>query len=278
MTTRMLLALQPDSPPDTLVSKASTWASRLGLTLDLCSVIPVIGGGVTELTAQGLQRALRQEHQETREWLEAQIAHVPEAVRGEVHIWVGDPQAEIIDKAVGYRMLLVGTHHRRDLARLLLGSVAESLVRTAPVPVLVLATEPMEPHDPLRVQLPFDPHEPNYHAIEWARAHLPDARLTAVHMLPWAEHPETAVGDAFAEAEERLATALEAAGYGDVEGVVLVRRQTNVAEALATEAAAEGVDLIAMPTHGRTGFARLLMGSVSERVVRAAGCAVLVVR
>ena len=38
------------------------------------------------------------------------------------------------------------------------------------------------------------------------------------------------------------------------------------------------IDLIIMPTHGRTGLARLLMGSVAERVVRLASCPVLVVK
>lgn len=39
-----------------------------------------------------------------------------------------------------------------------------------------------------------------------------------------------------------------------------------------------GVDLIVMPSHGRTGLARLTLGSVAERVVRLAPCPVLVLR
>jgi nucleotide-binding universal stress UspA family protein len=38
------------------------------------------------------------------------------------------------------------------------------------------------------------------------------------------------------------------------------------------------VDLIVMPSHGRTGIKRLLIGSVAERVVRLAHCPVLVMR
>lgn len=40
----------------------------------------------------------------------------------------------------------------------------------------------------------------------------------------------------------------------------------------------EGVDMIVMPTHGRTGLVRLLMGSVAEEVVRKAKCPVLTVK
>jgi len=43
-------------------------------------------------------------------------------------------------------------------------------------------------------------------------------------------------------------------------------------------AQAEGVDLIVLGTHGRTGLAHVLLGSVAERVVQKAGCAVLTVR
>jgi nucleotide-binding universal stress UspA family protein len=39
-----------------------------------------------------------------------------------------------------------------------------------------------------------------------------------------------------------------------------------------------GLDLIVMGTHGRTGVERLLMGSVAEKVMRAAACSVLVVK
>jgi nucleotide-binding universal stress UspA family protein len=48
--------------------------------------------------------------------------------------------------------------------------------------------------------------------------------------------------------------------------------------ALADHAAEAAIDLIVMTTHGRTGFARWLMGSVSERLLRVAPCSVLVVR
>jgi hypothetical protein len=43
-------------------------------------------------------------------------------------------------------------------------------------------------------------------------------------------------------------------------------------------ATTRGSDLIVMGTHGRSGVAHLLLGSVAERVVRSAPCAVLTVR
>jgi len=50
------------------------------------------------------------------------------------------------------------------------------------------------------------------------------------------------------------------------------------ATAIVEMARRENVELIVMPTHGRTGLSRLLMGSVAEEVVRKAECPVLVVK
>ena len=47
---------------------------------------------------------------------------------------------------------------------------------------------------------------------------------------------------------------------------------------IVTAAQNDGVDLIVVGTHGRTGLAHVLMGSVAERVVRKAHCPVLTVR
>ena len=47
---------------------------------------------------------------------------------------------------------------------------------------------------------------------------------------------------------------------------------------IAEYAAERGIDLIVIGTHGRTGVAHLLLGSVAERLVRTAPCPVLTVR
>jgi nucleotide-binding universal stress UspA family protein len=52
----------------------------------------------------------------------------------------------------------------------------------------------------------------------------------------------------------------------------------NPATAIVHLAEQEHVDMIVMPTHGRTGLFRLLMGSVAEEVVRKAKCPVLTVK
>jgi nucleotide-binding universal stress UspA family protein len=73
---------------------------------------------------------------------------------------------------------------------------------------------------------------------------------------------------------EPLATEMRAAG---VRAHTRVRRGEPVAEILAA-AREEAVDLIAMTTHGRTGPARLLWGSVAEGVLRHASIPVFLMR
>ena len=61
---------------------------------------------------------------------------------------------------------------------------------------------------------------------------------------------------------------------------LIVQHQLTVgppAAAIVEFAANNAVDYIVMPTHGRTGFRRLLMGSVAEEVVRKAPCPVITV-
>lgn len=59
---------------------------------------------------------------------------------------------------------------------------------------------------------------------------------------------------------------------------VVPLRHPAPGDALADLAHDEGADLIVVASHGRTGFKRVLLGSVAERVTRMAKCPVLVVR
>ena len=74
---------------------------------------------------------------------------------------------------------------------------------------------------------------------------------------------------------EALLTAEEKTQYG----AVLVRRTGAAAHEILDYLREQGdIDLVVMATHGRGGAARLMMGSVADRVVRAAPCPVLTIR
>jgi nucleotide-binding universal stress UspA family protein len=73
------------------------------------------------------------------------------------------------------------------------------------------------------------------------------------------------------EAVTRLAERAESEGI-DVETAV---RTGNPYEEIVEHARERDVDLVVMGTHGRTGFRRVMLGSVAERVVRSASVPVL---
>jgi len=123
----------------------------------------------------------------------------------------------------------------------------------------------------------------------WVLAEQFGASLELLHVL---DDPFVADGMA-AEAYISEAPALRSAMLHDAQerlrhrAVPQERRATPVAtevlfghgaRTIAEYAAERGVDLIVMGTHGRTGFAHLLLGSVAERLVRTAPCPVLTVR
>lgn len=67
--------------------------------------------------------------------------------------------------------------------------------------------------------------------------------------------------------------------FSDVESVELVAvEHVSPALAICKYSQEHGVDLIVMGTHGRTGVSHFLIGSVAEKVVRHASCAVLIAR
>ena len=118
-----------------------------------------------------------------------------------------------------------------------------------------------------------------------------NARLYIVHVVPEDDvrvltalrvhlqselTPEALVETLYAEADKRLAKLVEDARATDlVQERLIVTGQP--ATAIMGWTAAKQVQLIVLGTHGRSGVTRLLMGSVAERVLREAPCAVLVV-
>ena len=84
---------------------------------------------------------------------------------------------------------------------------------------------------------------------------------------------EKLIGEAHARLDA-VAAVCAAAGVPATTQVVVGRPSASITE----EANTRGSDLIVMGTHGRGGFAHLMLGSVAERVLRTAQCPVLTVR
>jgi universal stress protein A len=112
------------------------------------------------------------------------------------------------------------------------------------------------------------------------------ARLTLLHVLEMTpvtmDEMTAGVTATYLEAQETeaqhlLQASLERVQRAGLQGDSLLVQGTPT-QMIVDMAGEQGVDLILMGTHGRTGLAHMFLGSVAEHVVRAAPCPVLLTR
>jgi nucleotide-binding universal stress UspA family protein len=185
-----------------------------------------------------------------------------------------------------FDLAVIGTHGRTGLARILLGSVAEKVVRHAPCSVLV-ARPDGDPRPFTHVLCPVDFSDASRRAMNLAAEVVRPggAGITLLHVVeaPVAFGGELPDPEFLRAADKRAAEQLErwaAELRGKVSVPVTMRSRVGWAgaETLAALDHDPTIDLVVMGSHGRTGIARALLGSVAEKVVRHARCPVLVAR
>lgn len=139
-----------------------------------------------------------------------------------------------------------------------------------------------------RILCPIDFSDGSRRALDhaFALARWYGASITALHVsalptVPYAAGPvvlEPVVG-AHPNLEEVRALVLKFVGTESAPGVPVeaLVREGRAADQILAVAGELAVDLCVLGTHGRSGFERLLLGSVAERVLRKAQCAVMTV-
>lgn len=186
---------------------------------------------------------------------------------------------------VGAELLVVGTHGRTGLERMLIGSVAEQAVRHAPCAVLAVRPGGDQAVFPQHMLVCTDLSSAAEPALDLTRrlAHTLGARVTVLNAQDqsvWRNASDSADIRTLDALESQLNESLEQIHHErfapPVSKVVLIRK--SIPQAIVQHAQHVDADLIVLATHGRTGIARLLLGSVAERVTRHAHCSVLVAR
>lgn len=196
-------------------------------------------------------------------------------------------------------LLVMGTHGRSGFNRLLLGSVTEKVVRTAPCPVLTVP-----PTSPASAQVvfknilcPIDFSPSSAKALRYALelGRQADGTVTVLHALEYMDpytheyYERTGSGDGVEpdmkgrmrqvveQQRDRLRSLLaeEPRTWCAIEEVVAINRAYKE---ILQRAAASRADLIVMGAQGHGGVELMLYGSNAQHVVRAATCPVLTVR
>jgi nucleotide-binding universal stress UspA family protein len=218
----------------------------------------------------------------------------------EVRVEVGHPAAAILDSAASLEadLVVIGTHGATGIEHLILGSVAERVLRKASCPVLTVP-----PRVRTTSRIPFGRVLCAIDFGEWSSAALrlsasvaeaSGAALDLVHVVewPWQEPPPPDFGalpraqaDALLEfrryltagAETQLRSLASAAVHGNETVAVHVAHGKPYTEILRV-ADVVAADLLTLGVHGRSSIDLALFGSTTNQVIRRASCPVLTVR
>jgi nucleotide-binding universal stress UspA family protein len=202
---------------------------------------------------------------------------------------VGTAAGVILDAAREEEASLIAmaTHGETGLKRLLLGSVTEQVLRKSPVPVLVVRpfhsytiVPPESPeHRPIRtLLLPFGESEAGRAVLapvaELAR--LFETRILFLRVLE-TNRKGAELARERAAAEHHLKEVARPLEQQGIDTVFLVEAG-DPAKVIQEICRAVPIDLVAMATHGRSGISRLVLGSVTERVLRESTVPLLIVK
>lgn len=266
------------------IQRASAIAARTGATVHVVAAavppVPVGGFGWSAPyeTSKDLNRLVRERAAEG-------AALVAEGVTVETHAAFGNPGREIVALAekVGAGLIVLGRVVHSTIDRILLGSVADKVVRLAPVPCLMAGAAECAG----RVLVALD-DSPAGEATLKAAVRLAAATGAEVACLHVVEAPPP--GATPNDAADMDGWANELAGHFMRHVEELAKSvapdaptpATKVcigdpADAVLDEAKDCKADLIAVGTHGRGFLQRAILGSVSESILRQSPVSVLVV-
>ncbi len=141
---KILVPTDFSEPSDAALDYAVSLAQKLGASIHVVHSfeLPVVGlpSGVLTISAEMASRII-----DAAQTALAQLSEKYEqrGVKLETLIEQADPREGVLSaaKKIGADLIVMGTHGRRGLARALIGSVTEAVVRTSPVPVLTVHAE-----------------------------------------------------------------------------------------------------------------------------------------
>jgi nucleotide-binding universal stress UspA family protein len=272
-------------------------AERRGIPLTLVHVLDVPPDLASFMRAGSGVDALLEIERGTHRYLE-QVAEGIAGVPVETAVLHGQPAAQLVEylDTLEQPLVVMSSHGRSGFRRMALGSVTAQVVRAAHAPVMLVRVAEdgagvEVPGRIRRVLVPLDGSDFSEHALR-ATYELVTSKDVAIHLLRVPEvaaYPATMYGaasyetietymDAVQTEAERYLTGIADELKREHEGEVTWEVRQGAPAIAILEAAREfNADLIAMASHGRTGFRRFLMGSVAEEVLRDAHLPVLIV-
>jgi nucleotide-binding universal stress UspA family protein len=254
-------------------------------------VMPEYSGYATMLPEQSLE--------DSRHDFKEYLAHlcdnrIPSQLATRIEVVDGDEASVIVDRASAEQvdLIVMATHGRSGLSRWMMGSVTEKVLQQAPCPVLAVRNDaPIE-----RVLITLDGSAASEAALEpgLTMALALGASVTLLQVQSGQDYVSPQEIERLDTVEKGLGLRMQDSVYYAAEAYLdyLKTRFESLSDQSLETAVLDGpparriiqyidengIDLVVMATHGRTGLRRWLYGSVTEKVLRGAHCAKLVMR
>lgn len=256
---------------------ARSWEAEV-LLLNLSEpFIPIGLGGQPELSLQVQRESLSASRDYLERIRDDHFSGLPVAIQA----LLGYPREEIAEVArrEQCQWIVMASHGRTGPARWLLGSVAEAVLRHSPCPVLLIREQVPLHGNFQHILVPCDGSQLSGKVIEKLESFLASSgRITLLRATGLSFQERAQVLDI--QAFERFLLGLEQELLAVETGTLPSQRKVVDGEAtdsILEFASKENCDLIAMASHGRSGFRRLWLGSVTEKVARRSSIPLLVV-
>lgn len=226
----------------------------------------------------------RRRDAEARDLLAEAVDERGAADRTTVEIASGDAHAALIERACGLEadLTVMGRHRYRPMRDLFLGTTVERVLRAGETPVLVVRDAVVGPYRHAMVAVDFSVY--SRRAVAFALEMVLDGPVTALHAcdLPvpagadtWDPKPGDRLAQSIRTEMVALGDGLEDAARQRITPMV---RIGGVIESLTAAAERLAPDLLVVGTHGRTGVAHALLGSVAGTLLADPPVDVLAVR
>lgn len=278
---KILVAFDASASSRNALIEAFRLASDEKCWITVVSVAPAYQGDLDLIAVRDVAAALRKPCEDALR--EAERMAEQERALIKTVCDEGEPHSRIVDLADAENadIIVMGRRGKRDVDRMMVGSITARVIGHSSRDVLVVPEDGTVGWKKILVSTDGSKYSTaaTDRAIAFAASYGGELLVLSVVDVPaefYAEAPK-AVEDLIRQAKQYVRDVQDRAAAAGVEAETFIA-EGEAFEAIVKLAREQGVNMIVMGSHGRTGIRRLLMGSVTEKVIGHAPCSVLVGR
>lgn len=275
------------------IEEAIHMAVHSGGSVTFCAVLNVSPQTAT-LIARDHENLVRTVEDIATEFM-AQIAADATArgVTAESVVKLGSPDEQLVTVALQgkHDLIVVGTRSRNKATRMLFGSTAQKLIRSAPCAVWIVKPDTVREIREVAVATDLSDCARTALSSAVAVARALGAKLFVIHSVDMAELSYLLMAgvhtDEIAAARKRmiedaqagLQQQLASTDYRTLpHGVMVELLEGSPDDTIPKFVVDNEIDILVMGTHGRSGISRLVLGNTAERILPAVDCSVIAVK